>query len=283
MTSMVSDKKGILCPECGKLISSDEKLCPYCGHVNPGSRWKRGLRQRGDDDGERLMRLVVYINIGMYVLSLLLTTRRIGMSWNPFFALSPDVPSLYLLGATGAEPIGLHHRWWTLVAANYLHGSILHIFFNMMAFRQLAPFVIREYGLWRMVLIYGLGGAIGFWVSYVAGVRITIGASAAVCALIGAALYYGKSRGGTYGHAVYRQVSGWVLGLFVFGLIVPGINNWGHGGGILGGILLGYLLGYAEKQRERFGHRAAGMAVAGMTVLVLAYAVVTGIVHRMVG
>ena len=93
---------------------------------------------------------------------------------------------------------------------------------------------------------------------------LTIGASAAVCALIGAALYYGKSRGGRYGQAIYRQVIGWVVGLFAFGLIVPGINNWGHGGGILGGILIGYLLGYHEKRQPRAYHKLiAGICHGG--------------------
>ena len=112
----------------------------------------------------------------------------------------------------------------------------------MMALRQLAPFVIREFGPWRFILIYSLGGVIGFWISYWAGVQLTIGASASICALIGAILYYSKSRGGTYGQALYRQVSGWVLGIFLFGLLVPGINNWAHGGGMAAGILLGLAL-----------------------------------------
>ena len=59
--------------------------------------------------------------------------------------------------------------------------------------------------------------------------------------LLGALLYYGKSRGGAYGSSVYREVSGWVISLFMFGLIFPGINNWGHGGGIIGGIIVAFV------------------------------------------
>ena len=74
---------------------------------------------------------------------------------------------------------------------------------------------------------------------------MTIGASAALCGLIGAALYYGKSRGGTFGQAIYKHTSGWVIGLFFIGLM-PGINNWGHGGGLVAGIGTGYLFSYLE-------------------------------------
>jgi rhomboid protease GluP len=140
------------------------------------------------------------------------------------------------------------HRWWTLISANYLHGGIVHILFNMIAFYQLATLVNREYGAYRMIVIYTASGIAGFFVSYLAGVGFTIGASAAVCGLMGASLYYGKSRGGVYGRIIYKQIVGWAVGLFLFGLIVPGINNWAHGGGICAGAALGFLLGFQERR-----------------------------------
>ena len=123
-----------------------------------------------------------------------------------------------------------------------------------------------------MFSIYTLGGVIGFVVSYLAGVPFTIGASAAVCSLIGALLYYGKSRGGAYGSSVYREVSGWVISLFIFGLIFPGINNWGHGGGILGGIVVGALLGYNERRRENHFDRALALLCGLATIGVMGWA-----------
>ena len=30
-------------------------------------------------------------------------------------------------------------RWWTVLSAGWLHGGLLHILFNMMGVRQLAP------------------------------------------------------------------------------------------------------------------------------------------------
>jgi rhomboid protease GluP len=217
----------------------------------------------------------------MYLISLLLNPLFSSLSINPLTFLSPSDTSLLLMGATGTIPIDRYHRWWTVLSANYLHGGILHIFFNMMAFRQLAPLVIREYGVHRMFIIYTIGGIAGFGVSYLAGVRLTIGASAAVCALIGAILYFGKSRGGVYGNAVYRQIGGWAVGLFLFGLLVPGINNWGHGGGFVAGALLGFLLGYQEKVREKFIHKAVAGLCMILTLLILSWAVVSGIYYRM--
>jgi len=268
-----SEKKSMLCPGCRKLISSDEERCPYCGLSNPGSRWKKSLPVNILRNPRDMMRIIIIANVVLYALTILFNPSKLGMSMNPLTFLAPSNNSLFLFGATGTIPIDRMHWWWTLLSASYLHGGLLHIFFNMMALRQLGPFVIHEYGLNRFVTIYTLTGIAGFYVSYLAGIPFTIGASASLCGLIGATLYYGKSRGGFYGDAIFRQVMGWVIFLGLFGFLVPGINNWGHGGGILSGLILGFLLGYNENRTEGFLHRALALGCILLTVAVLLWAV----------
>jgi rhomboid protease GluP len=231
-------------------------------------------------DPALLVKTVIGVNIGMFVLSLVLDARTAGLAFNPLLLLSPSDSSLFVLGATGTIPIDRYHRWWTLVSASYLHGGLLHIFFNMAAFRQLSAVVVREFGTGRMFVIYSLGGIAGFAVSYLAGVALTIGASAGVCGLVGAILFYGKSRGGIYGTALYKQVGMWVIIMFVFGFVVPGINNWGHGGGIASGALLGYFLSYQERRREKPSHKTLAALCLTVTSVVLAWAILTGLYHR---
>ncbi|MFA7404178.1 MAG: rhomboid family intramembrane serine protease [Pelobacteraceae bacterium] len=218
---------------------------------------------RGAMDGDWLVKALITANVLYFALSLV-TSGSGGF-------LSPGQASLMLLGATGTYPIDHFGRYWTLISANYLHGGILHIIFNMMALKQIAPWVSNEYGTSRMFTIYTVGGVLGYVVSYLAGVPFTIGASAAVCSLIGSLLYYGKSRGGAYGSSVYREVSGWVISLFMFGLIFPGINNWGHGGGIIGGVIVGALLGYNERRRESLFDRALALLCILVTVAALGW------------
>ncbi len=276
-------RRSILCPNCRKLISSDEPRCPYCDIARPGSWWKNSLLTRAFLGTDQFIKTIIYVNVGMYVLSLLLHPWSSGFSLNPLTLFSPGGESLLLLGATGTIPIDRLHRWWTLISANYLHGGIFHILFNMVAFRQLVPLVLREYGVNRGFILYTLSGVIGFGVSYLAGVKFTIGASAAVCGLIGATLYYGKSRGGIYGRAIYREIGGWALGILLFGFLMPRVNNWGHGGGIGAGILLGFLLGYKEIKREGLFHKILAGVCAVLTLLILALAVVSGIYYRVLG
>ncbi len=274
MTS--SQRRSILCPKCRRLISGDESVCPYCNLKNPTSSWQR-LLGKGIYDGDQLLKILIGINIVMYVLSLLISAGSTGFSLNPLFFLSPDSRSLLLLGASGHIPIDRLHRWWSLISANYLHGSILHIFFNMIALKQLGPLVLQEYGNYRMFIIYTLSGVFGFFVSYLAGIPFTIGASAAVCGLIGSALYFGKSRGGIYGQTIFRQIGGWAISIFLFGFFIPSINNWAHGGGMLAGVALGFLLGYKERSRERQSHKIAALCCVVITALVLLWAILSSL------
>jgi rhomboid protease GluP len=272
-----TELKTILCPICRKLISMDEPRCPYCGTSKPGSWLHNNPLARIFIDPSRFIKGIIYVNVGMFVLTLLISFQSLSLSMgNPLHFLSPSLLSLRLFGATGTFAIDNLHRWWSLLSAIYLHGGILHILFNMMAFRQISALIVREYGIHRMFGIYTLGGMIGFWVSYLGGTSDTIGSSAAICSLIGAALYYGKSRGGVYGQAIYRQVGGWVLVIFLFGFLIPGIDNWGHGGGIAGGVLLGFLFGYHERKKETRLHRTLAHLCAITTVLILLWAIGSG-------
>jgi rhomboid protease GluP len=268
------EKKSMLCPHCRKLISNDEPTCPYCGTARPGSLWKRALFGGRSLFGFDPVNVIITINVAFFLFSLLLNPSGLSLSANPMTFLSPSDGSLFLLGATGSLPIAAYGRWWTLISASYLHGGVLHLFFNMMALKQMAPFILEEYGFHRFAILYVWTGIAGFFLSYLTGVPFTIGASASICGLIGAILYYGKSRGGFYGMQIYRQAMGWVVGLVVFGLFFPGINNWAHGGGLLSGIAIAFAAGYEERQAEGFLHRLLGTASLLLTAAVLLWALI---------
>lgn len=278
---MATDQRtSMLCPNCRRMISVQVEECLNCGLSHPSAWWKNNIVTRGLQQTDGIVRALMVVNIGMYVVSLLLHLETLQASMNPLTLLAPDNRSLLLLGATGTIPIDDLHRWWTLVSASYLHGGIMHIVFNMMALRQLVPFVAIEYGPSRMVVIYTLTGIIGFAISYVAGIRFTIGASAAICGLIGAALYFGKSRGGEYGTAIYRQIGGWALIIFLFGFIVSGINNWAHGGGMVAGVLCGYWLEYQDQRGEQLWHKLLASTCMVVTVVVLGWALATSLIYQ---
>ena len=195
--------------------------------------------------------------------------------------LSPGVRGLFLFGASGAVPVFGYGRWWTLLSAGWLHGGLLHIAFNMMWVRNLAPVTAEMYGAGRMIIIYTISSITGFFLSsfigYVLpgfdlfGAEITVGASAGICGLLGALVYYGR-RGGS--SMVGRQAWSYAVMLVVMGFIIDGIDNAAHGGGFLGGYWAARWLD--PRQPERGDHLIAAVICLAATALSILASIVYG-------
>lgn len=275
---MSGERKSILCPSCRKLISLDEAFCPYCGLASPGMYNKASFIRNMFLNIDPI-KVIITINIAFYILALLLNPGGIFSGGGIFDLLSPSSKSLFLLGATGTIPVFQFNHYWTLISASFLHGSILHILFNMMALYQMGPFILREFGLYRFLNLYILTGIAGYIVSIIFGVAFTIGASASLCGLIGAIIYYGRSRGGYYGQVIFKQAMGWVVGLVIFGILISGINNWAHAGGLISGIIFAFLMGYHDKKEETIGHRLLAFVCVLITAAVLIWSAIYSLSH----
>ena len=268
-------RKSMLCPNCRKLISTDEPRCPHCGIRSPGSRLKNNPLTRGWGSGERLIHLIIYTNVAMFIFSLLISKGFGGGGFDLLRFLSPSPRAFGALGATGkwmVDQLG----WWTLISANYLHVGAMHIFFNMLALYNIGPLITQLFGTYRFFAIYTISGVGGFLASYVIGINSTVGASAALFGLFGAAIYYGKSRGGVFGETIYKQIGGWAIYFIILGFLVPQINNSGHIGGLVSGGIIAFLLGYNEKKRESAGHRILAGGCMVVTLLILLWMLVRG-------
>jgi rhomboid protease GluP len=196
-----------------------------------------------------------------------------------FGFLSPAGQVQFILGASGAGPVFEAGRWWTVLSAGWLHGGLLHILFNVMWIRQLAPAVGEMYGPGRMVIIYTVASVIGFTASSVMGLfpvpffgggYLTVGASAAIFGLLGALVYYGK-RGGS--SMVGSQAWSMAIFMFLFGLVMPGVDNAAHAGGFAGGYLAGQLLDPLKP--EKVDHMLAAVVCLGLSIL----SIVVSVVH----
>jgi rhomboid protease GluP len=238
-----------LCYGCGKINRVDARVCFYCGRRNPGL-WGFGAaigRLVGDFD---FAHAVIAVCMVAYVLSLLLDLGAVTRPRGPLSLLSPSLGALNALGMTGAYAWAAG-RWWTLFTAIYLHAGLLHVVFNLLWVRQLAPEVEELFGRARLMAIFTVSGVLGFVVSDLLGVAYSVGASGAIFGLLGALVSYGRRRGGTFGVSIMRHYGHWALILFVLGFLVPAVNNMAHAGGFVGGYVMGSLLGARERHPER--------------------------------
>ncbi len=270
---MGSTKRAILCPNCGKLISADAEKCIHCGMKNPGRFGLVMWMQKIFRGNISIIKVVIYFCAGIYAISLLYDPKAIFQFGGFLNFLIPSDKSLWLFGMTGARAIAYKH-WWTLITAIYLHGGLLHIFFNMLWFRQVGTMVEELFGTARLILIFTFSGVLGYIVSNSLLGSPTIGASGSIFGLFGALIFYGQSRGGRFGANIYRQILGWAIVLFLFGFFFPGINNFAHLGGFIGGFLSGYFLNYQERKQETYWHRTFAALIIGITILAFILALV---------
>src|SRR6185437_384169 len=140
---MFRQKTGsVVCASCGSLVGVNDDRCYSCGRRNPGL-WGFGpvLRRFGNDLG--FVSLVVYGCAALYTATLLVTLLLGGnlFSGSVFSILGPSNGVLMLFGESGAVPVFVYGRWWTLLSAAWLHAGALHILFNMMWVRQIGPVV----------------------------------------------------------------------------------------------------------------------------------------------
>jgi rhomboid protease GluP len=160
-------------------------------------------------------------------------------------SLSPngyDYPAL--LGMKINELI-LAGEIWRLFTPMLLHASIPHILFNMYALYAFGVGLERYYGHRRFLILYILGGFAGNVCSFLFSNEPSLGASTAIFGLVAAEaififrnrFFFGKRAGPMLLNTLFIVVINLILGLS------PGIDNWGHLGGLIGGLAFAWFAG----------------------------------------
>jgi membrane associated rhomboid family serine protease len=159
-------------------------------------------------------------------------------------------------------------EWWQPVTAAFLHGSTVHLLFNMYALWITGQYLEPLLGRLRFSALYlvsVLGGAAGALLLAPAQ-TVTVGASGGIFGLFAAMFVINRHLGRQTG-----QIAGLIVINFLIGVFVAGISWQGHLGGLLAGALAAVALA-----RGRKGNRAVqwgGTAAVAVVVLgLLAYA-----------
>jgi rhomboid protease GluP len=271
----------VVCPSCGRLVGVKDERCYNCGRRRPGmlgfAPLLRGLR-----DEQGVTRLVVGFCVAVYLAMLLYDLGGVSLRFG-FGLLSPSGVSAFVFGASGYEPVLRWGRWWTFLSAGWLHGSLLHVGFNMMFTWQLLPVVISAYGVGRAVILYVLSSAAGFLAStfavflpiqlpFLSPAALTLGASAANLGLLGSMVWYSRRAGSSL---LGQQMLATAVANIVMGFALPGIDNWAHLGGFGAGWLIGRWLDPARP--ERGDHLLIAIVLLLLSAASIAASFVTGL------
>ncbi|HLE91611.1 MAG TPA: rhomboid family intramembrane serine protease [Anaerolineales bacterium] len=150
-----------------------------------------------------------------------------------------NIDWLEFYGARINEAI-LAGELWRFLTPALLHGSFPHIAFNMYALLSFGTGLERHFGHGRFLLLYLVGAFTGNVVSFLFSSGYSVGASTAIFGLLGAeAVFLIQNRkvfAGRFRSAIGNIIFIAAINLFIIGSL-PGIDNWGHIGGLLGGLV----------------------------------------------
>jgi len=171
-------------------------------------------------------------------------------------------------------------EWWRLLTCVFVHGSIIHIAFNMWCLWNLGALCESLYGRWTYAAIYllcGLGASLASaaWHPYTP----SVGASGAIFGLAGALIAafklgeFSVPRSALAG--TLRSLGGFVVYNLIFGAVIPGIDNTAHIGGLITGLIVGALVALIAPQQD---HAPRRVAIFLLVTLALATAAM-GLAH----
>ncbi len=255
---------GLSCSDCGRPICADCATfapvgirCPEHAGTRRGPNMRPRPVRRAPGTALASGRAPVTMALIAVNVAIYLITAVQGAGLNaPGGSLFNDT---YLRG-----PEVANGGWWRLVTAMFLHGSVLHIAFNMFALYVIGIPVEQYLGRVRYLGLYfvsGLAGSAGALLQ--APTTPVVGASGAIFGILGAMLIIEwQVTGRLAGNAAT-----WIVINLVISFAIPNISWGGHVGGLIGGILvtLAYA-GWRERGRAAYGHLGLG-GVLGLVLV----------------
>jgi len=262
-----------LCPACGTLVGATATKCHQCG-ANMTFSFAAASKSLGRwmPQTSPVTYALLTICCVMFMLSMIITARTQGFG-------SPGGGPLGVLTNLGGIATQVNYRLgaslplaynigqpWRFITAIFLHGSILHLVFNMWVLMDIGPMVEELYGSARYLFLFVATGAAGYLLSSFVG-NLSVGASGSLLGLIGALLAATTGRRNLAAQALRSSLIRWLVYIGVLGLIMRGTDNFAHLGGLAAGYLLGRIMAdrqpadVAERKRANLLGWVAGMAV----------------------
>lgn len=181
---------------------------------------------------------IIILNILLYLIEVIKSRNLIDI----------DIYTLIQMGAKVNVLINSGEIYRLLTSA-FLHGGIIHIFFNMSALNIIGREVEAVYGSKRYIAIYVISALGGSVVSYLFKPNsISVGASGAIFGLLGAMLIFGLKERDKIGKQYMKNILETIGLNVIIGITIPNIDNFAH----LGGLILGAITSFILFKKKNF-------------------------------
>ncbi|HZS45026.1 MAG TPA: rhomboid family intramembrane serine protease [Blastocatellia bacterium] len=235
--------KGLkMCRACRGLIAADSTTCPLCGAEGHYAR-RAPVSLSGLSNVLTVNNLLILTNLLIYALVLAYQSDIVPppSRGNELAALSPYGAILSFLGDVSRQSVLGAGQYWRLITACFLHGGLLHIGFNSFALYRAGSIAEEEYGGAKFLCLYLITGVFGNLLVVAFSKSPAVGASGAICGIIGAMAVYGYRRADTFGRNLKSYMVQWIIMIVIISLL-PEISFWAHAGGLISGAAMGYFL-----------------------------------------
>jgi len=173
-------------------------------------------------------------------------TSKICLANIAMFTLQTISPSITKLGVKRSDLILQGKDLYRLITPIFLHGSVTHIAMNLFSLQNIGPEVEKFFGQKRFLATYIVSGISGNLLSAYMNRNPSLGASGAVFGLMGAYFAFFNRNENVFGtNSIERMSSvGVTMAMNIgIGIMSPGIDNWGHIGGLMGGAYMAIAFG----------------------------------------
>jgi rhomboid protease GluP len=147
----------------------------------------------------------------------------------------------------------LSGQLWRLVTVALVHANLVHLFFNVSIFLDVAGMVERLAGAARMVAVFWVGTAVATLASVVVFPQPAVGASGGVFAVLGGllaiAVRHRRELPPFVRARLVRSTATAIALNVVLGFVLPRVDWAAHLGGVVAGAALGWLLGLDRESR----------------------------------
>jgi membrane associated rhomboid family serine protease len=141
--------------------------------------------------------------------------------------------------------VSVHHQYWRLVTAGFLHENLLHIGFNMYLLYLLGTMLEPAIGRLQFLAIYFTALLAGSFGALLATPAASLGASGAVFGLMGAAVIELRARRVS---VMESGIGGLIIINLIFSFTWANISVGAHVGGLIGGALAALALRQASSR-----------------------------------
>ena len=221
-----------------KVVFNEEGVELFIKITNDINKKNIEEQKKAEDIFSMKKPIITYILIAINVLIFLIPT---------LMNVYEDVLNNYCLYG---DYVRNYHEYYRIITGGFLHGDIIHLGLNMYALYVLGSQMESFLGKTKYTIVYFVSLIMGSLLSMTLSTNPSVGASGAIFGLMGSMLYFGYHYRVYLGNVLKSQIIPLILINLIYGFMAPGIDNFGHIGGLIGGVLATKAVGVKYKSSK---------------------------------